>query len=505
MKKKKTNKKIGVIFWFTIFLIYLLANILFAVCDWFNSRFGVSFEEILFTITSPLSGSDTGFLDEAVEYVFYTLPQILPILIPILVIAIFFYLFKITIEIKFWKIPICLDFYNCYQILCLLLALSLFGDALSYGVESLQLDSYIERRLQKTTIYEDYYVEPSTEIITLEGEKKNLLYIYIESMETTYASIEDGGAQEVNYIPNLTQLANENISFSDTEKLGGAHVNVGASWTMGALFSITSGVPFSFPVDANSMNAYAEFAPGITALGDILHEYGYTQVFLCGSNGNFAGRAKYFQQHGPYEMHDYYYAVEKGYIPQDYYVWWGYEDQKLYDIAKTELLELAESGEPFNYTMLTVDTHHVDGFVCENCKVTYGHTLANVLECADNQIYDFILWCQQQDFYEDTVIIITGDHYRMDSSLVADKERRLYNCIINSDTEVLGSKTNRIFTSLDLFPTTLSAMGFNIEGNRLGLGTDMFSGKSTLAEELGLEALNAELGKYSDYYVEEFE
>ena len=257
------------------------------------------------------------------------------------------------------------------------------------------------------------------------------------------------------------------------------------------------------------MNTFKNFAPGITALGDILEEQGYNQVFLCGSDGNFGGRRNYFEQHGNYDVFDYYDMIDSGYIDENYYVWWGVEDYKLYDIAKTELLKLAKTNAPFNFTMLTVDTHHVDGYVCDNCSNTYDSQLPNVLECADNQIYNFINWCKQQDFYDDTVIVITGDHFRMDSTLVdkasAESGRRVYNCYINSSKEPVGSTKNRIFTSLDFFPTTLSAMGFEISGNRLGLGTDLFSGEKTLAEELGFDAFNAELGKYSKYYEVNFE
>ena len=34
---------------------------------------------------------------------------------------------------------------------------------------------------------------------------------------------------------------------------------------------------------------------------------------------------------------------------------------------------------------------------------------------------------------------------------------------------------NRQFTHMDMYPTTLAAMGFNIEGNKLALGTNLFS------------------------------
>ena len=484
-----------IVFWIGTVGIYILSVAVRSVVDWFNTRFGVSFEEILFTITSPLEGSDVSFLREALDYVF---PQIKAAgLITIIALLLAFILKKIQ-SVKGGRL------YCIYKYACIVMACIGLCSAIGYGSESLSITDYITRRMQKTTIYEAYYVKPTNDNIILEGEKKNLIYIYLESMETTYASQEVGGEQNINYIPRLTDLAKENTSFSDTEKLGGAYVSAGAGWTMASLLATTTGVPFSFPVEGNSMGQDGSFASGITALGDILDQYGYKQIFLCGSDGVFAGRAAYYKTHGDYEMKDYHYAIQEHYIPEDYMVWWGYEDAKLYDIAKQELLKLDDEDEPFNFTMLTVDTHHIDGYVCQNCQEEYPEQLANVVTCADKQIDEFISWCKEQEFYEDTVIIITGDHLRMDASLVADKERRIYNCIINSDKEVLGKKENRTFTTLDFFPTTLSAMGFCIEGDRLGLGTDLYSETPTLAEELGLETLNEELGKYSDYYVEEF-
>lgn len=503
-------KKISaVILWIFFSLLFLLPAIIDGVCDWYNIRFGVTFEEILFTITSPLAGADTDFLLEAIEYITPHLQEKIPTLILVLLLTVYLYRNIIKLKFKIFGLKLSISMKTIHKLSCFICAINMLSPSITYAVESLSLDEFMERKLQSTTIYEDYYVDPELVNITTNGKLKNIIYIYLESMETTYASVEDGGSQPINYIPNLTKLAKENTSFSNTTLLGGAHVTFGSTWTMGALFSTTTGIPFAFPIEGNSMNSMDDFASGTTSLGDILNKYGYTQKFLCGSDGTFAGRAAYFTQHGNYEMLDYYYAIEQGYIPEDYFVWWGYEDTKLYEIAKTELLKLSEKQEPFNFTMLTVDPHHVDGYVCNNCSNNYEHQLGNVLECGDKQIYDFILWCQEQDFYENTVIVITGDHLRMDSSLVAEADtlgaRRLYNCIINSDCSADLGTQNRVFTSLDLFPTTLSAMGFHIEGNRLGLGTDLYSKTPTLAEELGIEYLDNELGKYSNFYVNEFE
>ena len=59
---------------------------------------------------------------------------------------------------------------------------------------------------------------------------------------------------------------------------------------------------------------------------------------------------------------------------------------------------------------------------------------------------------------------------------------------------------NRVFTTMDMFPTTLAALGVSIEGDRLGLGTNLFSSKKTIPEEIGLDNFNKELKKSSDYY-----
>ena len=362
-------------------------------------------------------------------------------------------------------------------------------------------------------LYEREFVEPSRVAITdKDGNAKNLIYIFLESMETTYASSAVGGAQpSVNYIPNLTALAQNNLSFSDGKGLGGFRSVQGTGWTMGALLGITSGVPFNLAVfgegSNNSLGKDGTFMNGLTTLGDILAEKGYNQEFLCGSQASFGGRKTYFQVHGNYEIFDLYTARKEGYIPKDYYVWWGYEDHILYDIAKDEILELAEKDEPFNFTMLTVDTHHNRGYICSECGDEYSVQLANVVSCADRLLGDFIEWCSKQDFYEDTTIVIVGDHPRMDYHLVSGVDffdRTIYNCIINSAVQPKGEVTDRAYSSLDMFPTVLAAMGFEIAGDRLGLGVNMFSGKKTLCEKYGLEEFNNELSLDSQYYREHF-
>ena len=45
----------------------------------------------------------------------------------------------------------------------------------------------------------------------------------------------------------------------------------------------------------------------------------------------------YFTDHGQYDIMDYDYAHDNGLIPEDYKVWWGYEDEKLFEFAKEKM------------------------------------------------------------------------------------------------------------------------------------------------------------------------
>lgn len=123
-----------------------------------------------------------------------------------------------------------------------------------YVQGSYDIIGYLTNKNQETSLYAQYYVDPRSVEISDGGQHKNLIYIYLESMENTYADLDSGGKQKVNYMPNLIKLAQENVSFSETDKLGGFLATDGSGWTMGALFTMTLGVPFEFPVGNNDMD-----------------------------------------------------------------------------------------------------------------------------------------------------------------------------------------------------------------------------------------------------------
>lgn len=370
--------------------------------------------------------------------------------------------------------------------------------------------SYLQYIDEDTTLYDAYYVDGRDIQLTFPEKKRNLVYIYLESMEMTYANRESGGAMMENYIPELADIALENECFGDGEQLNGAYTLPGATFTMGALVAQTSGVTINENIVSNdTLNAKWEsennYLPGIWAIGDILNEQGYNQEFMIGSDGKFAGRSSYFSGHGNYDIFDYYTAIDKNYIDKDYYEWWGFEDKKLFKYAKNEIQKLSKEDAPFNFTMLTVDTHFTGGYVCDLCEQEYNDQYSHVIACSSAQVAEFLDWLSEQDFYEDTTVVISGDHLTMDSDYISKQgadlfDRRTYVAIVNGNAVNTQSNIQRKYTTVDLFPTTLAAMGVKIEGNRLGLGVNLYSGEKTLYERYGKDYLEVELLKDSKLY-----
>lgn len=366
---------------------------------------------------------------------------------------------------------------------------------------------YFAAKQIETELYDKYYTDASSVNITFPEEKKNLIYIYLESMEMSLADESVGGGKSDNIIPELTSIALENDCFNgDTNTLNGAIPLYNSTWTIAGMVAESSGLPLGINhVLSNVKGSISSFMPGAYTLGDILEEEGYHNVLMLGSNAKFGNRNAYYEEHGNYEILDYTWANENDKLPyKDYYVWWGYEDTLLFENAKEELTELAKSNEPFALTMLTVDTHFTNGYLCDECPDTYADQYSNVLACSSKQVSKLLEWIQQQDWHEDTVIVLNGDHLCMDSNYYSDMpedyERKTYTAIINSTKE--ETEQVRTYSTMDLFPTVLSAMGVKIEGDRLGFGTDLYSDTPTLLEELGENYMNYELSLKSSYYDE---
>lgn len=485
-KDKRQKSFLNICKTIIVVLFGLLTIILCTSIAWmFDTWQHLSMSELLYQLTAPIEGTNMEMIED------YMISCI-----PLDVICFSVMVILLTVSRK-----------KCYErILGGILAASvgLLTVTGLYTWNRLDIGEYIKNQMTDSDFINLYYVSPAETELVFPEKKRNLIYIFLESVETTYADEESGGGFSFNCIPELTDLAQEYEDFSGTEEqLNGGNVMPNTSWTAAAMFGQSSGLPLITSIDASAAAEESAFMPQTITIGDILNEAGYNQTLLIGSDATFGSRRTLYTQHGDYQIKDYEYAREVGWIPWDYNVWWGYEDQKLFEFAKQELLELSTSDEPFNLTMLTVDTHFEDGYFCEQCEDIFdGNVYADVMACSSRQVAEFVAWVQEQEFYENTTIVLTGDHLTMDADFCETVdtayERKTYTTYINSAVES-KSDAYRVYTTLDMFPTTLASLGVEIKGNRLGLGTNLYSEEKTLAEQFGVDYLASELEKRTEF------
>ncbi|MEW9077266.1 LTA synthase family protein [Terrisporobacter glycolicus] len=502
VKDKDKSRKRDYIVKTLLVLGFILGLVFVFFSTWYVEFFGkITPEQLLFNLKAPLKGTEFGMTEEILKS-------------PVLNIVICTIPFLIFIN---WKYNVFLINKNNekktilnkkrVRIISILLSIVTLVGGASFGINKLQLQKIAKAYLSSSTYLADNYVNPRDVKMTFPNKKRNLIHIYLESVENSYLDKDLGGYMDVNLMPELTELYKEGLSFSNTDKFGGPHTTYASEWSVAAMINMDMGLPLKIPMGRNSYGKDGSFLPGAVGIGDILHAQGYNQTIMFGADADFGGLTTYFTSHGKFNIFDYKAAKKKGLIPKDYYVWWGFEDDKLYEYAKNEITRLSKEDKPFNFTMETADTHFPDGYLSEKAEKKHDSQYANVISYSTKETVDFVKWIQKQPFYENTTIVITGDHPSMDKKFFNDfdpnYERTIVNLILNAPVTTDNVK-NRQFAPFDMFPTILSTLGVEIDGDRLGLGTNLYSNKKTIIEEHGIDTVNNGLGDNSDLFNDEF-
>ena len=492
MEKNSKSKKIII----PIILVISAIMIVGACYVWINFPY-TYFEEIVFYCRMGLEDSDNSVFFEAVKI---GLPFV------ILIYTIFYtILYDITFGKKTLKTKKGKQIYpfkvmdkhrNIFVVLIFIISLIIV-------LSSIKIFNYLFYIGSNSTFIKENYVNPEKTDIKF-NEKRNLIFIVVESLETSFFSKEHNGYWDYEVTPELYKLLNDkdSITFYNNNKKEGLNMIQGASWTTASVVSTTTGVPFKIRINKNGYHS-KDFMDGAYALGDLLKDNGYYNEVISSAKTSFGGLKEYFKKHGDYSIVDaksldkYGLKMKKSDKGK-----WGFNDNYLFETAKKRLEVISKQDEPFNLELITIDTHFTDGFIGNYSETKYKTQYENVYATESRLIYDFVNWVKQQDFYDNTTIVIVGDHISMQTAFFRKrgaKDRYVYNCIINPAVKTNRNK-NRIITALDIYPTTVSAIGGIIDGDRLGLGSNLFSNKKTLAEEYGVKYLDKELQKRSDFY-----
>lgn len=492
-RKRDVAMNIGSISLFSIGLFLYIGTV------WFVGFFGkLTPEQFIFNFNSPVTGTASGVMQAVVNG---------PVLKFISIVAVFVFAMTTRFTFKWLERPLFTDKVVRLGLSLVAVGTCLFGGY--YSMKELQLDKVYEAYYQDSPYIKENYASPKDVNMTFPKKKRNLVHIYLESYENSFFDKSLGGNMEKNLMPDLETLSKEGVHFSETDKMGGPYQTYGSSWSVASMINMSMGLPLKIPMDGNAYGKSGYFLPGAVGIGDILHEQGYNQTIMFGADADFGGLTSFFNGHKDFKIFDFKYAKKEKLIPADYKVWWGYEDKKLYEYAKDELTRLASTDKPFNFTMENADTHFPDGYLEKGAPTPFDSQYANVIAHSQKEVVSFVRWIQEQPFYDNTTIVLTGDHLSMDrnffKSFSPDYHRTTTNLILNdSFAHTKIQTTYREFAPFDMYPTILSSMGVDIEGNRLGLGTDLSSNEKTLIERDGLDKVESEFSKNSKFYNKEF-
>ena len=306
------------------FLLYLFTFLLVfieSVSDWADNYFGdVNFSEILFQLRSPLAATESSVMNA------FLLKSLLPsIIISLIVFFLFSLLFKYIKDDnkKILKIVVVIS----------IIIISIFD--VVHALNKFDFFKYVSLQTTKSSYIENNYVDPKSVSIKFPEKKKNLIYIYVESYESSFFSKELGGVKEDNLLEPITQLTKNNINFSNSDKFGGARDVSETNWTTAAMIAQSTGLPLKLRLDNSDM--LEEY----TSIGDILHDNGYYNEFIMGSDASFGYRDLLLEGEAYDKILDYNEMIDMEYIPADYKEWWGVEDKKVFEIAKSELDKLS--------------------------------------------------------------------------------------------------------------------------------------------------------------------
>jgi len=504
-----------IFFYFIVFFIFALGN-------WINYFFGSpSFEQIIYHLQFGVEGITSA--DISVISSFSRWCILLPLLYGLLL-AFAEKFFVNTQNDHFNKLT---DFYNikikpiidkifnkASTILSFTFRTKIFHIIiLSYSLfflaNKVSFFQYLEHMKSGTEdFFANNYIDPQNVEIKSNKKPKNLVLIYVESLENTFADEEIFGENL------LSEISPEKIGGQSFEQYSTPPT---AGWTTGAIVTTQCSIPLktlplsdkgggnSFKARTSALNTNRNFMPGAICLGDILEKNGYTNIFINGPDLNFAGIGPFFRSHGYEQVLGSQEMLSNGILKEKTDSWsGGLHDQELLELAQSIVTQQENGKKPYNLTILTVDTHSPDGTASPKCPTTNSIILANAVKCTSASIAKFVNFMKEKGYLKNTEVVILGDHLFMANpeqmTKYFYKNREVFNRFISQkNIDIMNRKQILHF---DLLPTILYSLGFSFPDNKLGLG---FSGFGPLSKDYPsnrLDKYNKFLLYFSKKYTE---
>lgn len=332
------------------------------------------------------------------------------------------------------------------------------------------------------TLFENY-VQPPLQFAD-DKTKKNIIIIYAESTERTFAEIEHGEQIFTEFL----ELASAGIEIQGLRQV----TNTG--WTMAGFMASQCGVPLQPRglYRRNNFSHYKDFFTGINCLPDILSANGYYTEYMNGGERNFAGLGAYLDSH---HFNRTTHFDDYKNLAGDYTSYWGLYDDTLLGLAEKRIEELHQKEQPFAFFMATIGGHASSGFPTRSCQknIEQGNLsrMQFAIKCSGYHIQKTIATLRSKGLLKNTILVIHNDHLIMDNphSDELNKFNRMNYFTVIGDT-IKPRIIKREAAMFDLFPTILELLDMNLPEGRAGVGRSLFNSTPNMMEQLGQEKLN---------------
>ena len=229
------------------------------------------------------------------------------------------------------------------------------------------------------------------------------------------------------------------------------------------------GVLSSFPPLPGDSIVRRDQSQNVETLARVLKRDGYHTLFVYGGRGVFDGMRAYSLNNG-YDR----FLEQKHFTQPTFTTIWGVCDEDILARTIEECRELAQSGQPFFTTVLSVSNHkpytYPKGRIAEDPE---ARKRRHAVKYSDYALGQFFRAAKQETFWTNTIFVVLADHgarvYGSQSIPIHSYEIPLV--ILGPAVVKSPSRVPHLGCSLDVAPTVLGLLGRPYE--TLFLGRDL--------------------------------
>lgn len=314
------------------------------------------------------------------------------------------------------------------------------------------------------------YIDPQ---VIIEKSKispaKNLLVLYVESLETGFSNKSVFGKDLLEPLKNLGGTSMKMIA------------NIGTTNSLSGINASLCSVPlYTFYSNTKNLNQVLDSR---LCLGNILDHYGYVQSTIQGttrSNIYTKEFANIFEKNN-ISFNGCEALVEKGYERSNQTFDGCFHNEEVLEETEAQLKRYSKNpDQKFHLSNFLIDTHGPRGLFANNClkdELNDSNQIRGSMNCAIRNIDLKLRQWKARGYLDNTVVVIMGDHLFMpgfSNQEYFKRERFVHFQILNVDQDKYIPK-RKYMNHFDVMPTILELLELLPEKqNRLGLGSSIF-------------------------------